>query len=144
MRTTSLQATGLGITTSEQCNYDTSLPRTLLDIDGNPVDLTYTAPVLDESPLPALFGLQSLIDNEAIWTTQHNCTNKNFRTSTITIRTLSDTMLQLHNTTRPHTTIASDMTPQFKFDRHSLNYSNVEFYSKQPRTINHRPTATSL
>jgi len=65
-RTTPRQATGLGIPNSEECNYDTSLPLTLLDVEGNPVDRTYTAPVLDESPLPALFGLQSMIDNGAI------------------------------------------------------------------------------
>ena len=60
-----LHVSGVG-TNSQECHYDTQLPLTLRDIHGNPVECTYTAPTINNSSLPALLGLNSLINVGAL------------------------------------------------------------------------------
>lgn len=60
-----LHVSGVG-TNSQECHYDTQLPLTLRDIYGNPVECTYTAPTVNNSSLPALLGLNSLINVGAL------------------------------------------------------------------------------
>ena len=51
---------------SQQCHYDAEIPLTLRDINETPVECTYTAPTINDSQIPALLGLNSLINVGAI------------------------------------------------------------------------------
>ena len=56
---------GVG-TNSQVCHYNCHLPITLRDIHGNPVECTFTTPTINNSSLPALLGLNSLINVGAL------------------------------------------------------------------------------
>ena len=45
---------------SQQCAFDSTTPIALKTVDGRFLDATYTAPVVNESELPMLLGLQTL------------------------------------------------------------------------------------
>ena len=62
-----LHVSGVG-TSSQECHYNAHLPITLRDINGNPVEATFTKPTINNSTLPALLGLNSLIRLEHLWT----------------------------------------------------------------------------
>ena len=60
-----LHVSGVG-TNSQECHYNSVLPLTLRDVHGSPVECTYTTPTINNSTLPALLGLNSLISNGAL------------------------------------------------------------------------------
>ena len=60
-----LHVSGVG-TNSQVCHYNCHLPITLRDIHGNPVECTFTTPTINNSSLPALLGLNSLINVGAL------------------------------------------------------------------------------
>ena len=51
---------------SQDATHDCKLPVCMLSTDGKRVEATYTAPTVGQSDLPALLGLQSLVDNRAL------------------------------------------------------------------------------
>ena len=51
---------------SQTCAYDCMSPLGLTTVDGVPVRAQYTAPIINDSELPLLLGLQSLRENRAI------------------------------------------------------------------------------
>ena len=51
---------------SQTCTHDCTLPISLVDIDGEPLRGTFTTPTVNDSSLPALLGLNTLIDRRAI------------------------------------------------------------------------------
>ena len=56
-----------GVGHGEQvCHYDCEVPITLSRVDGTTSSGSFTAPTIENSNLPALLGLQSLIDSRAI------------------------------------------------------------------------------
>ena len=60
-----LHVSGVG-TNSQVCYYNSHLPITLRDVHGNPVECTFTTPTINNSSLPALLGLNSLINVGAL------------------------------------------------------------------------------
>ena len=64
-RDSPLHVSGVG-TDSQVCHYNWHLPITLRDIHGNPVECTFTTPTINNSSLPALLGLNSLINVGAV------------------------------------------------------------------------------
>ena len=59
----SVGGVGTGCQTAE---YDAKVPIALRRTDGTVREAVYTAPMVKDSELPALLGLQSLMDNRAI------------------------------------------------------------------------------
>ena len=60
-----LNVSGVG-NGSQTCTHDCTLPISLVDIDGEPLRGTFTTPAVNDSSLPALPGLNTLIDRRAI------------------------------------------------------------------------------
>jgi hypothetical protein len=60
-----LNVSGVG-NGSQTCTHDCTLPISLVDLDGEPLRGTFTTPTVNESSLPALLGLNTLIDRRAI------------------------------------------------------------------------------
>ena len=51
---------------SQTCAYDCMSPIGLTTVDGVSITAQYTAPIIDDSELPMLLGLQSLRENRSI------------------------------------------------------------------------------
>jgi hypothetical protein len=60
-----LNVSGVG-NGSQTCTHDCTLPISLVDLDGEPLRGTFTTPTVNDSSLPALLGLNTLIDRRAI------------------------------------------------------------------------------
>ena len=48
------------------CAYDVSMPIVLETMDGRGVEAESTAPAVDNSELPALLGLETMIEHSAV------------------------------------------------------------------------------
>ena len=64
-RSEPLSVAGVGHGT-EECKFDCTVPISLARLDGSTSSGTFTAPTIEDSNLPALLGLQSLIDSRAV------------------------------------------------------------------------------
>ena len=64
-RKETLHVSGVG-TQSQECHYNAQLPVALQDINGKPIEGTYLAPTINNSRLPALLGLSTLMQRGAI------------------------------------------------------------------------------
>jgi hypothetical protein len=64
-RKETLHVSGVG-TQSQECHYNIQLPVALQDINGKAIEGTYTAPTINNSRLPALLGLNTLMQCGAI------------------------------------------------------------------------------
>ena len=65
LRDTPLRVSGVG-KEAQVCTHDCELPVALKTVDGRKVRGAYTAPTINDHALPALLGLQTLIERRAI------------------------------------------------------------------------------